>query len=89
MTQPIDSQRIATREQILADLRTRKTSRRYDPTRKVAAEDMEVLYVALRLSASSINSQPWRFIALESESAKTRMEGTFARNFQYNQRHIR
>lgn len=89
MTQPVDAQRIATREQILTDLRTRKTSKRYDPTRKVAAEDMEVLYEALRLSASSINSQPWRFIALESETARMRMERTFARNFQYNQRHVR
>jgi nitroreductase/dihydropteridine reductase len=47
-----------------------------------------VLYEAMRLSASSINSQPWRFIVIESDEAKARMSKTFEHKFQFNQPHI-
>lgn len=73
---------------IINDLETRKTSKRYDPTRRVPNEKLEVLYEALCLSPSSINSQPWKFIVIESEEAKRRMETTFANKFQYNRRHV-
>jgi len=42
----------------------------------------------MRLSASSINSQPWKFVVIESSEAKERMHKTFARKFQYNQPHV-
>ncbi|REG82141.1 nitroreductase family protein [Marinomonas pollencensis] len=73
---------------IITDLETRKTSKHYDPTRRVSSEDMEVLYESLRLTASSINSQPWKFIVIESEEAKGRLEKTFARKNFHNKKHI-
>lgn len=73
---------------ILMDLAKRKTAKRYDPTRRVLHEQMEVIYEALRLSASSINSQPWKFIVLESDAAKARMGKTFERMFHYNKRQV-
>lgn len=73
---------------VIADLSSRKTSKRYDPTRVVPREKMEVLYEALRLTASSINSQPWKFIVIESEAAKQRMKSTFARFHKHNAKHV-
>jgi nitroreductase / dihydropteridine reductase len=44
---------------------------------------------AMRLSASSINSQPWRFIVIENDAANQRMHDTFVSKFQFNQPHIK
>ncbi|PMH43233.1 NAD(P)H-dependent oxidoreductase [Vibrio sp. 10N.286.49.B3] len=73
---------------IIQDLKQRYTAKRYDPSKKIASEDLEVIYEALRLSASSINSQPWKFIVIESDAAKKRMDATFANKHQFNQPHI-
>ncbi len=73
---------------IIQDLEWRYTAKKYDKTRKVSQTDLEVFFEALRLSASSINSQPWKFIVLESDNAKERMHNTFADNFQFNRPHI-
>lgn len=73
---------------IIDDLQWRHTTKKYDPSRKVSQEDLEVLLEAMRLSASSINSQPWKFIVLESDAAKQRMHKTFASKFLFNQPHI-
>ncbi|MGB0938613.1 MAG: nitroreductase family protein [Colwellia sp.] len=73
---------------ILEDLRTRYTSKKYDPTRKISESDLTTLYEAIRLSASSINSQPWKFIVIESPAARARMSSTFANKFQFNEPHI-
>ena len=73
---------------IIKDLLWRKTTKKYDPTRKVSEEDLQVLFEAMRLSASSINSQPWKFIVIESPEARERMSNTFANKHQYNQAHV-
>ncbi|MEL0631096.1 NAD(P)H-dependent oxidoreductase, partial [Psychromonas aquatilis] len=40
-------------------------------------------------SASSIHSQPWKFIVIESEQAKQRLHDTFANKHQINQLHAK
>lgn len=75
------------KEQIIEDLTWRHTCKMYDPTKKVSSEDMQIIKESLRLSASSINSQPWKFIVLETDKAKQRFSDTFANNFQFNQHH--
>jgi len=74
--------------QIIEDLLWRHATKKYDATRKVSKEDLDVLFEAIRLSASSINSQPWRFVVIESNEAKERMNKTFAHKHQYNQPHV-
>ena len=74
---------------IIVDLETRYTAKKYDPTKRISAEDLDVLYKAMQLSASSINSQPWKFIVIESDQAKQRMYDTFENKFQFNQPHIK
>jgi len=73
---------------VLEDLQKRYTCKKYDPTKKVPQEKLEILLESIRLSASSINSQPWKFIVLESDEAKERMYKTFANKYQFNQAHV-
>ena len=73
---------------IIEDLLWRHSTKKYDASKKVPQEDLDVLFEAMRLSASSINSQPWKFVVIESSEAKERMHKTFARKFQYNQPHV-
>ena len=41
---------------IIEDLLWRKTTKKYDADKKVSEEDLEILFEAMRLSASSIKS---------------------------------
>lgn len=74
---------------IIRDLNRRYTVKKYDASKRVAADDMAVLTEAMRLSASSINSQPWKFIVLETAEAKQRFHNTFANMHQFNQPHAK
>lgn len=74
---------------IISDLTRRYTSKRYDANKKVSQADLDVVLEAIRLSPSSINSQPWKIIVIESDAAKERMHNTFANKFQFNQPHIK
>jgi len=73
---------------IIEDLLWRHTTKKYDATRKIPQEDLDVLFEAMRLSPSSINSQPWKFIVIENDDARERMSRTFIHKFQFNQPHI-
>ncbi|GAM67914.1 oxygen-insensitive NAD(P)H nitroreductase [Vibrio sp. JCM 19236] len=75
--------------QIIKDLTKRYTAKKYDSNKRISAEDMEVIKEAIRLSASSINSQPWKFIVLESDEAKQRFHDSFANMHQFNQPHAK
>jgi nitroreductase/dihydropteridine reductase len=74
---------------IIADLEQRYTAKKYDSKKKVSQQDLAILLEALRLSASSINSQPWKFVVIESDQAKQRMHDSFASKYQFNQPHIK
>jgi len=73
---------------IIEDLTNRHTVKKYDASRKIPVADLNILFEAMRLSASSINSQPWKFIVLESDEAKTRMSKTFGNMHEYNKKHV-
>ncbi len=75
--------------QIIADLTKRYTAKRYDANKKISSDDIAIIKEALRLSASSINAQPWKFIVIESDAAKQRFHDTFARMHQFNQPHAK
>ena len=74
---------------IIKDLKQRYTVKRYDHTKRIPQQELEVIYEAIRLSASSINSQPWKFIVIESDAAKERMHSTFKNMYQFNQPHVK
>ncbi len=74
---------------VIRDLSARYTTKKYDASKRISAEDIEVIKEALRLSASSINSQPWKFVILETDEAKERFHNTFANMHQFNQPHAK
>lgn len=76
-------------QQIIKDLSKRYTTKKYDASKRISNEDLAIIKEALRLSPSSINSQPWRFIFVESDVARQRLYHTFDHNFQYNQPHVK
>jgi len=55
---------------IIEDLLWRHTAKKYDASKKISQEDLNVLFEAIRLSASSINSQPWKLVVIESGEAR-------------------
>jgi len=73
---------------IIENLLWRHATKKYDASKKIPQEDLDVLFEAMRLSASSINSQPWKFVVIESNEAKERMSKTFAHKHQYNLPHV-
>jgi len=77
------------KSEIINDLKNRYTAKKYDKNKKISKEDIEIIKETLRLSASSINSQPWKFIIIESEEAKARFHETFKNKHQFNQIHAK
>ena len=57
----------------------RYTTKKYDPNRKIDEETVEKLKEIIRLSPSSINSQPWKFTFVSDENIKSKLS-----EFSYN-----
>lgn len=74
---------------ITEEINSRYTVKAYDSSKHVSAEDLAIITDVLHMSASSINSQPWKFIVIESETAKQRFHDTFAHKYQTNQPHAK
>ena len=74
--------------EIIEDLNWRRTTKKYDPSRKVSEEDLNTLLEAIRLTPSSINSQPWRLVVIDSQAARQRMADTFTEKFVFNKPHV-
>ncbi|ETX12522.1 NAD(P)H-dependent flavin reductase [Marinomonas ushuaiensis DSM 15871] len=74
---------------IVVDLENRHTAKHYDASKAISKEDLDVILEALRLSPSSIDSQPWKFIVIESDEAKQRFHNTFESKHQFNQKHAK
>lgn len=53
--------------------KTRYTTKKYDALRKISDNEIEQLKEILRLSPSSINSQPWKFIFVSNEEIKNQL----------------
>jgi len=51
----------------------RYATKKYDPTKKISTEQIEELKEILRLSPSSINSQPWKFTFVTDETVKRKL----------------
>lgn len=51
----------------------RYTTKKYDPNRKISDEKIRELKDIIRLSPSSINSQPWKFSFISDEAMKRKL----------------
>lgn len=53
--------------------KSRYTTKRYNANKKIVDEKIQQLKEILRLSPSSINSQPWKFIFVSDENTKQKL----------------
>ncbi|MCH9853171.1 MAG: oxygen-insensitive NAD(P)H nitroreductase [Alphaproteobacteria bacterium] len=58
---------------LTAILQKRYSTKKFDSSKVIAAETWQQMEDALRLAASSVNSQPWHFIVTASDAGKQRM----------------
>ena len=69
---------------ILDAARRRFATKSYDATRKLSAALVADLLETLRLSPSSVNSQPWHYFVAESAASRARIASTMRPGFAYN-----
>ena len=74
---------------ILSAAKKRYSAKAYDPTRHVPEDTMQQIYEVLRVSPSSVNSQPWHFIVASTPEGKARMLKGVAGKHAYNEAKIR
>lgn len=53
--------------------KTRYTTKKYNPERKISEEEIQALKEIVRLSPSSINSQPWKFTFVSEGELKNKL----------------
>ena len=63
---------------------TRYTTKAYDASRTIPAEQFERLLQILRLAPSSINIQPWHFFIADNDAAKQRIAQALVGKYAYN-----
>ncbi|QDH17550.1 oxygen-insensitive NAD(P)H nitroreductase [Swingsia samuiensis] len=73
---------------IMDALKSRYTTKMYNPERRIPDEIIEQLKASLRLSPSSVNSQPWHFLLADSAEGKARIAKSAAGIFAFNQERI-
>lgn len=71
---------------ILNDILTKRyATKKFDASKRLSEEQFNHIKSLLRLSPSSINSQPWHFVIADSEAGKARIakaaEGAYAANY--------
>lgn len=64
---------------------TRYSTKAFDATRKISDETFSQIKSLLRLSPSSVNSQPWHFIITDSDAGKQRIAKGTQGPFQSNE----
>lgn len=57
----------------IQSMQERYTTKKYDPTKKISLEHIEELKEILRLSPSSINSQPWKFTFVSNQETRNKL----------------
>jgi nitroreductase/dihydropteridine reductase len=67
----------------------RHTTKAFDASRTIPEASVELLCTLLRLSPSSVNSQPWHFILARSEEGKARIAKATQAGFSYNEAKVR
>jgi nitroreductase len=56
---------VSKNKEIIEAINWRYATKKFDPTKKISAEDLETLKEVLRLTPSSYGLQPWKFLIIE------------------------
>ena len=62
----------------------RYSTKKFDKTKKISDSDLKQITELLRLSASSVNSQPWSFIIASTEEGKEKVSKSTGDVFPFN-----
>lgn len=62
------------KDEIIAALEFRHACKRFDPDRKIPAEDFSFILEAGRLSPSSFGFEPWRFVVIQNQALRDRLK---------------
>ncbi|CAK7193524.1 Oxygen-insensitive NAD(P)H nitroreductase [Commensalibacter sp. Nvir] len=65
-------------------MKQRYTTKKYNPNKKIPKELLDKLLNVLRLTPTSINSQPYHFIVATSQKAKTNIAESMNEVYQFN-----
>jgi nitroreductase/dihydropteridine reductase len=74
---------------IVATSKQRYSAKAYDTTRRVPEDVMQQIYEAIRLSPSSVNSQPWHFIVASTPEGKARLAKGVQGGYSFNESKVR
>ncbi|MGH4117414.1 oxygen-insensitive NAD(P)H nitroreductase [Clostridium sp.] len=66
-------------------LNTRYSVKEFDSTKKISDEDFIKIKALLRLSASSVNGQPWHFIIADTDEGKKQISKSTQGFFNFNE----
>jgi len=69
-------------------LKYRYSTKKFDSEKKITQSDMQEIKDLLRLSPSSVNSQPWHFIIAESKEAKERISKSTGGFYAFNKEKV-
>ena len=59
--------------EIIYALQWRYATKKFDTTKKVSKEDLDLILEAGRLAPSSLGLQPWKFIVVQNETLRTKL----------------
>lgn len=65
-------------------IKKRKSVKEFDPNFKIPREEIEEMIELATEAPSSINLQPWRFVIIDSEETKQKLDSLV----QFNQRQL-
>ncbi|WP_461205990.1 oxygen-insensitive NAD(P)H nitroreductase [Clostridium sp. DL1XJH146] len=66
-------------------LNTRYTVKEFDPSKKISEEDFNKIKNILRLSPSSVNSQPWHFVIANTKEGKKQISKSTQGFYSFNE----
>lgn len=66
-------------------LQHRYSTKSFDPSKKIAEEDLAQLKSLLQMSPSSVNIQPWHFVIAATEEGKQRMAKGVQGSYKFNE----
>ncbi len=69
---------------LLNTVKSRYTTKAYDPEKKIPQEKLNKLLEILRFTPSSVNIQPWHFVVADSLAAKERIAKALTGKYAYN-----
>lgn len=65
---------LLTKEQMLDVFHRRASTRNYDPTKKIPADDFNAILEFARLSPSSVGSEPWKFLVIQNQEIRQKLK---------------